>query len=153
MASTVALNINVTDAFEKESIEADNLYQTARSLKDISSSNSLANTVNSQTKELQNEKASIQAKINELKKKTHAHERDFLDQREEKGEIVPASLFPHSLQDSALSFFIISWILFGMILIGFGFMPPLGNFNSGMGMIVGYILASFCVYGLIHSFA
>jgi hypothetical protein len=68
MASTVALNINVTEAFEKESIEADNLYQTARSLKDISSSNSLANTVNSQTKELQNEKTSIQTKINELMK-------------------------------------------------------------------------------------
>ena len=153
MATTVALNINVTEEFEKKSIEADNLYQTASSLKDIASSNSLANTVNSQIKELKNEKASIQGKINELKKKTRAHERDFLDEREKRGPIVPTSLFPHSLQDSALSFFIIAWVLFGIILIGFGFMPPLGNFNSGMGMTVGYLLSSLCVYGLIHSFA
>jgi hypothetical protein len=149
----ISLNIDIISTFEQESIKADNLYQTALSLKDTASPSSLSDTVTKQKTELNKEKTQLQNEIAQLKKKVRTNERDFLDQREEKGEIVPVSLFPHSLQDGAISFFIISWVLFGIILIGFGFMPPIGDFNKGTMMFIGYLFTSFCLYSLIHNYA
>ena len=154
MASeNISLNVDIISTFEQESIKADNLYQTALSLNDTTSPSSLSDTVNSQKIELNKEKTQLQNEIGKLKKKVHTNERDFLDQREEKEGVVPISLFPHSLQDGAISFFIISWVLFGITLVGFGFMPPIGDFNKGAMMLVGYIFVSFCLYSLIHNYA
>lgn len=154
MASeNISLNVDIISTFEQESIKADNLYQTALSLNDTTSPSSLSDTVNSQKIELNKEKTQLQNEIGKLKKKVHTNERDFLDQREEKEGVVPISLFPHSLQDGAISFFIISWVLFGITLVGFGFMPPIGDFSKGGMMLVGYLFVSFCLYSLIHNYA
>ena len=154
MASeNISLNVDIISTFEQESIKADNLYQTALSLNDTTSPSSLSDTVNSQKIELNKEKTQLQNEIGKLKKKVHTNERDFLDQREEKEGVVPISLFPHSLQDGAISFFIISWVLFGITLVGFGFMPPIGDFSKGTMMLVGYLFVSFCLYSLIHNYA
>ena len=154
MASeNISLNVDIISTFEQESIKADNLHQTALSLNDATSPSSLSDTVNSQKIELNKEKTQLQNEIGKLKKKVHTNERDFLDQREEKEGVVPISLFPHSLQDGAISFFIISWVLFGITLVGFGFMPPIGDFSKGAMMLVGYLFVSFCLYSLIHNYA
>ena len=149
----ISLNVDIISTFEQESIKADNLHQTALSLNDATSPSSLSDTVNSQKIELNKEKTQLQNEIGKLKKKVHTNERDFLDQREEKEGVVPISLFPHSLQDGAISFFIISWVLFGITLVGFGFMPPIGDFSKGTMMLVGYLFVSFCLYSLIHNYA
>ena len=145
-------DINAT-AFEKEAIEASNLYTTALSIKDKASPDSLSKVVGSQHKDLEKDKKHLEKELKQLKQKMSAFDRDFLDQRQEKGEVVSTNDTAISLQDGVLSIFIFSWVLFCVFLIAFGFMPPHGNTEKGVTITIGLAISSFSIWGLIFNYA
>lgn len=139
--------------FEKEALQASNLYITAQNIRDKGESNSMAKVTNTQFLELDKEKTYLEKELKELKGKLTSYERDFLDQRSEKGEVIAPLTTAATLQDSALSVFAFSWILFAIILTAFAFMPPLGNIKTGTYTIVGILFASMIIWGLIYNYA
>ena len=140
-------------SFEKEAMEASNLYTTALNIKDKESPDSLAKVVNSQHLSLEKEKEHLTKELQKIKREAQSHERDFLDQREEKGEVIAPNTTASSLQDSALSFFLLSYVLFGVVLLSFAFMPPLGSTQTGLKVLVGYLIVFCLIWGLIFSYA
>jgi len=140
-------------AFEKEAIEASNLYTTALSIKDKASPDSLAKVVGSQHRDLEKDKKHLEKELKKLKQKMSAFDRDFLDQRQEKGEVVSTNDTAITLQDGALSIFIFAWVLFSVFLIAFGFMPPHGDMEKGVYISIGVLLASFLIWGMIFNYA
>ena len=139
--------------FEKEALQASNLYVTAQNIRDKGESNSMAKVTNIQFLELDKEKTQLEKELKELKGKLTSYERDFLDQRSEKGEVIAPITTAATLQDSALSIFTFSWILFSVILIAFAFIPPLGNIKTGTYTLIGVVFASMIIWGLIYNYA
>ena len=140
-------------SFEKEAMEASNLYTTALNIKDKESPDSLAKIVNAQHLSLEKEKEHLTNELKKLKNEAQSHERDFLDQRQEKGEVISPNTTVSTLQDSALSFFLLSYVLFGVVLLSFAFMPPLGSTQTGVKVTIGYLIVFGLIWGLIFSYA
>ena len=139
--------------FEKEAIQASNLYVTAQNIRDKGESNSMAKVTTAQFLDLGKEKTRLEKVLREIKQQLTSYERDFLDQRAEKGEVITTMPATLTLQDSALSIFAFAWILFAVILVVFAFMPPLGNIKTGAYTLIGIGFASLVVWGLIYNYA
>jgi hypothetical protein len=139
--------------FEKEALQASNLYLTAQNIRDKGESNSMAKVTNIQFLELDKEKTHLEKELKELKSQLTSYERDFLDQRAEKGEVIAPLTGAATLQDSALSIFAFSWILFSVILIAFAFMPPLGNVKTGISTLIGVVFGTVVIWGLLYNYA
>ena len=140
-------------SFEREAIEASNLYTTALNIKDKAAPDSLSKVVTDQHISLENEKKVLTDELKKLRGEAQAHERDFLDQRAEKGEVIAPLTTAGTLQDGALSFFVLSFLLFWIVLIYFSFMPPFGNTSAGVKMIVAFLITSLLAWALIYSYA
>jgi hypothetical protein len=140
-------------SFEREAIEASNLYTTALNIKDKAAPDSLSNVVTQQHLNLEKEKKMLIEELKKIRGESQAHERDFLDQRAEKGEVIAPITTAGSLQDGVLSFFLLSFLLFWIVLIYFSFTPPYGNMNSGIKMIVGFLITSAVAWALIFNYA
>jgi hypothetical protein len=140
-------------SFEREAIEASNLYTTALNIKDKAAPDSLSTVVTNQHLNLENEKKVLTDELKKLRTETQAYERDFLDQRAEKGEVIAPITTAGTLQDGVLSFFLLSFLLFWIVLIYFSFVPPYGNIKSGIKMIVGFLITSAVTWALIYNYA
>ena len=140
-------------SFEREAIEASNLYTTALNIKDKAAPDSLSTVVTTQHLNLENEKKVLTDQLKKIRGEAQAYERDFLDQRAEKGEVIAPNTTAGTLQDGVLSFFLLSFLLFWIVLIYFSFVPPYGTTNSGIKMIVGFLISSALSWALIYNYA
>jgi hypothetical protein len=150
------LSTDAASAYEKEAISASDLYQVSLNIKDKSSPDSMEKTVNKQHTELVSEKAALKKELAELKRRISTYDHDFLDDRQDQklsGEKVTTNTLTASLQDGALSFFLFAYLLFGAVLISFAFMPPLGDTKKGVQTLIGFIIMSIFIYGLIFNYA
>lgn len=147
------LSDNAAGAYEKEAIEASDLYNVALNIKDNASPDSMAKTVNKQYGDLVKEQDELKKQLAELKQKTAAHERDFLDDRQDNGEVVAPLTTALTLQDGALSFFTFTYLAFVLVLIYFSFMSPVGNTKTGLKTVGIITIVSLMLYGLIFNYA
>jgi hypothetical protein len=139
--------------FEKEALQASNLYVTAQSLRDKGDAHSMAKVTTAQFLDLDKEKTQLEKELKDLKNQLSAYERDFLDQRSETGDVITTMPGTLTLQDSALSLFAGSWILFAMCLIAFAFLPPFGTITTGIRTLLGVLFTSVILWGLIYNYA
>jgi hypothetical protein len=140
-------------SFEREAIEASNLYTTALNIKDKAAPDSLSKVVTEQHLNLEDEKKVLTEELKKIRGEAQAYERDFLDQRAEKGEVIAPITTAGTLQDGVLSFFLLSFFLFWIVLIYFSFIPPYGNTQSGIKMIIGFLITSAVTWALIYNYA
>lgn len=147
------LSVDAAGSYEKEAIGASDLYNIALNIKDNTSPDSMAKTVNKQHGDLVKERDELKKQLAELKRITATHERDFLDDRQDNGEVVAPLTTALTLQDGALTFFTFSYLAFVLVLIYFSFMSPVGDTKTGWKTVGGVIIISIMLYGIIFNYA
>jgi hypothetical protein len=140
-------------SFDRESIEALNLITIAQNIKDKDSSSSLSSIVTIQDKNLKTEVKELEKQLKELQSQANTHERDFIDQRREKGEVIKVISAATTMQDGVLNFFAFSYFLCIIVFIYLSFLPPLGNNSTGMRSVAVSLLLSIIVWVLIYKYA
>ena len=140
-------------AYQDEQTTATNLLISANRIHDITSPTNLLTTVNTQKTELDTEIRTLKKELDTLNGKIRANERDFLDGRQDNGEVVSVNTITATLQDGALSFFIFTFILFATILTVFAFMPPLGSTKKGLYTLLAMVIIFFIIYSIIFNYA
>jgi len=143
-------------AFQQEQTTAANLFIAAQNIHDSGSPNNSPNlltTANTQKNELDKEISTLTKELETLNGKIRANERDFLDGRQDNGEVVSVNTITATLQDGALSFFIFTFILFATVLTAFAFMPPLGSTQKGLYTLLAMVIIFFIIYSIIFNYA
>ena len=141
------------EALIREQEIAQNLLITAQNVRDNTSPDDVLTTANTQKNELDKEIRTLTKELETLKGKIRANERDFLDERQDNGEVVSVNTITATLQDGALSFFIFTFILFATVLTVFAFMPPLGSTQKGLYTLLAMVIIFFIIYSIIFNYA
>lgn len=140
-------------SFDRESNEALNLITIAQNIKDKDTTNSLSNVITTQDKNLKKEVKELEKQLKTLQSQANTHERDFIDQRREKGEVIKVISAATTMQDGVLNFFAFSYFLCIIVFIYLSFLPPLGNNSTGMKSIAVSFLLTIIVWILIYKYA